>query len=325
MVGTGSIGRRHIANLLKLGVNVFAYSYRNLNNADLPFGNKITLVNDWLNKLRDVDAVIIANSTELHLQVALAAAKLKKAIFIEKPLSNSLNKIKKIESLLRKNKIVLESGFNLRTHPNLIWIKKNIDKGTCGEIMYFKASVGQRLSDWRPKSDYRKSYSAFREKGGGVILDLIHELDLISWLGGKVVEVVSMTRHIPLLEIQTEAIAQILLRLDSGILAQIHLDYIRPMYSRTLEVVGNKQVLSWNYLQGKVTSEKTKYRENIAHRVSKSFNRNWMFLTHMKYFLHRIITPDTPALSSFSDGVSALRIAMACHKSFKEKRIIKLP
>ena len=97
------------------------------------------------------------------------------------------------------------------------------------------------------------------------------------------------------------------------------------MYSRTLEVVGNKQVLSWNYLKGKVTSEKTKYRENIAHRVSKSFNRNWMFLTHMKYFLHRIITPDTPALSSFSDGVSALRIAMACHKSFKEKRIIKLP
>jgi predicted dehydrogenase len=126
-----------------------------------------------------------------------------------------------------------------------------------------------------------------------------------------------------MLEIQTEAVAQINLRLDSGLLAQVHLDYIRPGYSRTLEIVGAKGVLSWDYSRGEVCLGLPDGSVRIVHKTPINFNRNSMFLVCMAHFLHRIVEVDTPALSSFQDGLSALRVALSCHQSMFERRNIR--
>ena len=176
----------------------------------------------------DLNAVVIANSTDLHTGVALEAARRKKGLLIEKPLSTSLAGCDELQALTEPHSLVVEMGFMLRFHPNLVWIKHYLESNSLGELTFIRASVGQWLPDWRPGTDHRVGYSAFRTTGGGVIFDLIHELDLVHWLAGTVVSVTAMTRHVGSLNIETEAIAQIGLRLKSATSAQIHLDYVRP-------------------------------------------------------------------------------------------------
>jgi predicted dehydrogenase len=324
VVGTGSIGRRHISNLLHLGAEVSVYSYRGKSAGNLGLDPRVTLVEHWSDGLsRDFDAVIVANSTEQHIEVALQAARMGKAMYVEKPLSVSLAGTDELSRLIDINRLVVETGFMLRAHPNLMLMKNVIEEGMLGELMHLRASVGQWLPDWRPGTDHRLGYSAFREKGGGVIFDLIHELDLVNWLGGRVIDVTAMTRQVQVLEIQTEAIAQIGLRLESGVLAQVHLDYVRPGYDRTLEVVGHKGVLLWNYSQGTVSLGLPDGSVSVVHRIPSDFERNSMFMAHMEHFLRRIAIPGIPALSSFKDGMEALRVALACHRSASERRNIR--
>lgn len=324
VVGTGSIGRRHISNLLHLGVEVAAYSYRGISLGVQSLDRCVALLEHWSNGLsEEFDAVVVANSTEQHVEVALQAARMGKAIYIEKPISVSLAETDELAHLIDTHHLVVEAGFMLRAHPNLVWMKKAIDDGVLGELMHLQASVGQWLPDWRPGTDYRLGYGAFREKGGGVIFDLIHELDIVNWLGGRVVDVAAMTRKVPLLEIQTEAVAQIGLRLDSGALAQVHLDYVRPGYGRILEVVGHRGVLSWDYSRGEVSLGLPDGSASVVHRIPSDFDRNSMFMANMEHFLRRISVPGVPALSSFQDGVGALRVALACHQSASERRNIR--
>lgn len=259
VVGTGSVGRRHIANLLNLGVQVSSYSYRGTSviGADPVTDLAAALQSDF-------DAVVVANKTDQHLDVAIRAAHAGKHLFIEKPVATCLAGCEELQNIVQQRSLVVEAGFMLRFHPNLLWIKQSLGEGILGDVMYLSASVGQWLPDWRPDSDYRTSYSAFRSSGGGVIFDLIHELDLVYWLAGEVAEVSAMTRYVKSLAIETEAIAQVGIRLKSGVLAQVHLDYVRPAYSRRLEIVGTRGVLSWDYMTNKVSLKRGKEQKNLC-------------------------------------------------------------
>jgi len=324
VVGTGSIGLRHISNLMHFGVETAAFSYRATRDSSSKVPPNVSVVTDLdLALASDFDAVVIANRTDFHMEVALHAARLKKGIFIEKPISVSLSGIETLSALVETNRLVVEAGFMLRFHPNLIWIKHYLDGGSLGELMHLRASVGQWLPEWRPGSDYRTGYGAFRKTGGGVILDLIHELDLVTWLAGPVVDVCAMTRNVQCLEIETEAIAQICLKLTDGVLAQVHLDYVRPSYGRVLEIVGTKGILSWDYMHGTVMLTPSGASTYIAHQVPQEFERNTMFCEHMAHFLRRLSHPEIGAASSLEDSVSALRIALASHQSALERRNIR--
>lgn len=321
VVGTGSIGRRHIANLSALGADVAAFSYRGTAGV-APLDN-VRMVAHLEQALDDdFDAVVVANRTDLHIGVALEAARRKKHLFIEKPLSVSLAGCDELCDLVETSQIAVEAGFMLRLHPNLRFMKRVLSDGALGELMHLRASVGQWLPDWRPGTDHRKGYGATRSTGGGVILDLIHELDLAQWLAGPVADVTAMTRHVESLKIETEAIAQIGLRMESGTLAQIHLDYVRPGYGRSLEIVGEHGVLSWDYVTGVVTRSGAHGIVTEVHRVPAEFERNSMFRDHMAHFLNRVRNPALPAASSLQESVAAMRVALACHQSAAERRCV---
>jgi predicted dehydrogenase len=322
VVGTGSIGKRHIANLLSLGANVSAFSYRAYQ--DTAYASSVRLVNSLSDAdTANFDALIIANCTHQHISTAIAAAKRNQSLYIEKPLSLSLQNVQELQYLVAQHQLVVEAGFMLRCHPNLLWIKQFLLQETLGEVFYVRASVGQWLPDWRPGTDYRQGYAGFRRTGGGVIFDLIHEIDLVQWLAGPVDEVNAMTRHVKQLAIETEAIAQIGLRLKSGVLAQIHLDYVRPSYGRSLEIVGEKGVLQWDFIAGTVEVAFDGKPSHVMHKVAPDFERNHMFLAHMNHFLSRLSTPTLPAISSLNESISALRTALACHLSATERRSIR--
>jgi len=324
VVGTGSIGRRHIANLIDLGAEVAAFSYRAADSVPLSSDMGIRLVENLQEAIQDdFDGVVVANRTDLHMDVALEAARRKKSLFIEKPLSVSLVGCDELKALTSEHLLVVEAGFMLRLHPNLVWIKHYLSDGALGELMHLRASVGQWLPSWRPGTDHRTGYGAFRKTGGGVIFDLIHELDIVLWLAGKVVDVTAMARYVESLGIETEAIAQIGLRLESGALAQVHLDYVRLGYGRTLEIVGSLGTLSWDYTLGTVSLSRSDGLWDIVHRVPPGFERNAMFRAHMAHFLKRLSVPDLLPVSSLEDATNAVKIALACHRSVKERRCIE--
>lgn len=322
VVGTGSIGKRHIANLLALGAEVSAYSYRQ--NVAPELDPRVRRVLDLAGALRsDIDGVVVANRTDQHMDVALQAARQRKHLFLEKPLAVSLDHSDELMRLVREHGLAVEAGFMLRFHPNLQWIQQYLQGGELGEVMHLRASVGQWLPDWRPGTDHRQGYGAFRATGGGVIFDLIHELDLVNWLVGPVADVNAMTRTVACLEIETEAIAQIGLRMASGVLVQVHLDYVRPGYGRDMEVVGRHGVLIWDYVKGTVWLERAGSARSVVHQVPDGFERNTMFRQHMAHFLQRIAQPALPAASPLPDAIDVLRLALASHVSSDERRNVR--
>lgn len=321
VVGTGSIGKRHIANLLELDAQVLAFSYRTEGQTLDP---RVIRVPDLAAALAsDVDAVVVANRTDQHMDVALQAARAGKHLFLEKPLAASMAGVKELVDTVQRQKLVVEAGFMLHSHPNLLWIRDFLSQGRLGEIWHMRAAVGQWLPDWRPGTDHRQGYGAFKALGGGVTFDLIHELDLVQWLLGPVADVTAMMRQAAALEIETEAVAQIGLQLASGALAQVHLDYLRPGYGREMEIVGRQGVLRWDYVQGVVTLETAGQSPRDVHRVPDGFVRNHLFLTHMRHFLQRLQSPTLPASSPLEEAVAVLQVALAAHRSAERRQHVR--
>lgn len=322
IVGSGSIGIRHARNLTKLVEDVKIFSYRFFNNIDIEKLDKVSYVKDLNQAIKSSDGIVIANRTDLHLQVAKYALINKKHIFIEKPLSHSMLGVKEIEILKNANKLVVESGFMLRFHPNLIRLKEILLNKEYGNVHYVRSSVGQFLPDWRPKTDHRKGYGAKRKWGGGVTLDLIHEIDLIRWLFGEVKLVSAMMGFTPKLEIETETISQINLKTDSDILVQLHLDYLRPSYGRYTEIVCDKGTLLWNYLTGKITLETSNSEISTLHEVENDFQRNDMYVNEIKHFLASINGHYQKKAATLDDAIKAMKICFAAHLSNKNKLFV---
>lgn len=323
VIGTGSIGKRHIDNLLTLNAQVLAFSYRGLRQAPAHWQGQVDFVDDWRAALSQVDGVVIANSTAQHLDTAQACVQAGLPVFIEKPLSHQIQGVDALLAAVAQQSLVVEAGFMMRFHPNLRWIREQIQSGALGAPVYWRACVGQWLPDWRPGTDHRQAYGAFRASGGGVIFDLIHELDMLHWMLGDVVDVSAMVAHVDSLEIETEAVAQIGLKMHNGVLAQVHLDYVRPVYGRELELVLQQGVLSWHYGQGTVTLERRGHAPEVVHQTPEGFERNTMFLQHMQHFLRRITDATLAPASSLQEAAHVLRVAIAAHQSAHERRFVK--
>lgn len=321
VVGTGSIGKRHIKNLLDLGVEVQAFSYQsNFQELD-PRVKRVLNLEKALKS--DIDAVVVANSTDQHMDIALQAARAGKHLFLEKPLAVSMVGVNELVAIVQKKDLVVEAGFMLHTHPNLRWIREQLTQGILGEVWYMRAAVGQWLPDWRPGTDYRRGYGAFKARGGGVTFDLIHELDLVQWMLGPVTDVTAMMRQASLLEIETEAIAQIGLQLSNGVLAQVHMDYLSPSYRREMEIVGSKGIMRWDYVHGVVTFEEVNRTPHEVHRIHDGFVRNDLFITHMQHFLQRLESPILPAVSPLNEAVTVLQVALAAHRSALQRQHVR--
>ena len=320
VVGTGSIGSRHIANLKRLKQYVVAYSYRNTGAKVLDC--KTPLVSDLDEALNAADVVVIANQTHKHMELALKAAQLGKHLYIEKPLSHKLQGAQQLLDIVAQKQLKVCCGFMLRHHPNLLWIKQAIADNTIGKIYAARFIVGQWLPDWRPQSDYSQSYSAFYRRGGGVVFDLIHELDIAYWLLGCVDKVQAFTAKNTALAIETESVAQISLAFESGILAQLHLDYLRPNYQRKLEIIGAKGIIYWDYAKQQVWLEQRQQQPQLVQQLDQDFDRNQMFLDAMKNFI-AAITEQKPINSPLTDAVAVLKLALSAHQSATKQKIIQ--
>lgn len=322
IVGAGSAGRRHIRNLLALGAEVSAVRERVWMSEELEREFGIWTFAS-LGEALDAGptAVVVCNRTDQHLGTSLEAARRGCHLYVEKPLAMSLEGIGELQHQVRTRGLVVEVGCMLRFHPNLVMLKRLLDDGAIGAVRFAHAFVGQHLADWRPGQDYRSSYSARRDQGGGVLLDLVHEIDYLLWCLGLPSEVFAFLEHLSNLETDAEDTAELLLRFEEGVLAHVHLDCLRPVYGRGCEIVGAAGVLSWDYTEGTVMLQRRESHEPQIFRQPAEFEHNSMFVAAMKAFLKRIECGGQPTVS-LEDGIRVLVVVAAARKSSVERRAV---
>jgi predicted dehydrogenase len=205
-------------------------------------------------KLRP-QAAILANPSSMHVEVALRLAREGIHLFIEKPLSNTRLGISELFTICRLRKICLHIGYNLRFLPTLQFFRSQLHNGKIGKILSVRCEVGQYLPTWRPQQDYQDAVSAQKKLGGGVLLELSHEIDYLRWIFGEVTEVTAVVDKLSSLEIDVEDTAMLLLKsklekLGEDIFISLNMDCIRHDVTRNCLAIGDKGTLLWDGVSG---------------------------------------------------------------------------
>ena len=325
VIGCGSIGSRHIANLRRLGADdIIACDTEpeRRSQAEVRFG-VLTAENLEAAWRYQPDVCLITTPTASHLSLALEAAEHGCHLFIEKPLAHAWQGVDRLVDLVEHGRLVTLVGCNLRFHPGLRAVKNLLAENAVGRVIAVRAEVGQYLPDWHPEEDYRKNYSARRALGGGIVLDAIHEIDYVRWLLGEVRSAVCFADKLSALEIDTEDTAAILLRFANGSIGEVHLDYVQRVYSRNCQIIGENGTIRWDYYAGEVRwwSPHTKQWNVVVDFAGRDSNQ--MYLDELAHFLRCLEGEDKPE-SSVIDGAQVLKIALAAKTSAREQRCVNL-
>ncbi len=324
IAGLGSIGRRHLRNLVALGCkDLVAYRtfQSTLEENDLPVITIETELNAAL--AHAPQAVIIANPTALHMDIAIPAAAAGCHILLEKPIASDLTRIDELKKALKTSGGKLLVGFQYRFHPGLQKAYELVRDGALGRIVSAHVEWGEYLPEMHPWEDYRKSYSARQDLGGGVVLTLCHPFDYMRWMFGEVAELSAVTIHSGGLEVDVEDVADINLHFTGGVLGSVHLDFYRQPAEHRLEIVGSEGTLEWRNLTGATRLYRKKSDAWESFLPKKGFERNDLFLAEMKHFMNIVEGKAEPACT-LEDGIQALKIALAVLDSSKTKRTVKL-
>lgn len=321
IAGLGSIGRRHLKNLLSLGQRDILLFRSKLSTLPKDELEDIPVEVDIQRALAaKPDAVIISNPTALHLDIAIPAAHAGCSLFLEKPLSNNLERIPELEKAIESGGGKVFMGFQYRFHPGLQTIKKLLEKKEIGRVMYSRCQWGEYLPGWHPWEDYRKGYSARSDLGGGVVLSLCHPIDYLHWLLGEVAQVYAFTGKLSSLEIEVEDTAEIMLRFFSGALGSLHLDYIQQPSQHFLEITGMDGLIKWNNADGAVQLFRNSTHQWEIFPLKEGFERNNLFLDEMRHFIE-IVEGNVQPLCSLQDGIFVQKIADAIYQSSLENCI----
>lgn len=198
--------------------------------------------------MRDPTIAIICTPTARHVPDALAAASRGFHVLVEKPLGDSLDGTRKLVETLAANGRIGGVAYCLRFHPVIRELRERLERTPLGAPLYAAVWCGSDLASWRPGRPVRDTYSAHEDLGGGVVLDLSHELDYLTLLLGPAVSLRAQIERRGSLEIETEDTADIVLDLASGARATCHLDYLARPPVRGGILIGSEGALRWDLL-----------------------------------------------------------------------------
>jgi len=327
VLGAGSIGRRHLRNSRALGHQIVAVfdpdSGRRAEAGALADAGALVTDDATAALAVAADAVLVCSPTHRHVEQARAAVDRGLHVLVEKPLSHALDGTADLVTAAARGRRTVLVGCNLRFLPSLALVKRLFDEGRIGAPLSARAHCGYYLPYWRPDTDYRRGYGAQRAMGGGIILDAIHELDYVRWLLGDPREVFCYADKVSDLDIDTEDTADLLLRFDYGVIANVHLDYLQPTYRRGCELVGRDGLILWDYTTQTVRVHGKDYRRHEVFEEPISTDPNDMYVEELRHFVTSI-ERGTPPMLDAAGGRRVLEIALAAKTSAAEGRPVRL-
>ena len=297
IIGLGSIAKKHITALKQIEPQVEIYAFRSNENA-ASFESVINIYS-LQNLKTEFKFCIISNPTQLHFDTIKDSLHLNIPIFIEKPSLMSLNGSEQISQLISEKNIFTYVGFNLRFHPIIQFLKETISTQDVTEANIY---CGSYLPDWRPDQDYTKVYSAHKSLGGGVHLDLIHEIDYATWLFGPPINSLSIKNKVSNLKIDSYDFAAYHLQYDNK-MVNIQLNYYRKHPRRTIELITTNGVILADLLNQKIVNEKNEVLFSSNATIIDTY------YLQMQYFINAISNKQT-SLNSFDDSLANLKICL---------------
>jgi predicted dehydrogenase len=210
-------------------------------------------------------------------------------------------------------------GMCYRFHPAIRRLREHVRAGTVGRVLGAHLWAGQYLPDWHPWADYRREYSAQRRLGGGVLLDSIHSLDTLRWALGEPVEVSAMLGKVSDLEIDTEDVAAALVRLASGAIVEVHVDYLQRHGQSRTEVIGaeGNLVLDGTGLRWRRAGDAAWTAEAIAPAP------NDMYVAELRHLVAALAAGEAPAPDG-AEGRATLALASAIRTAAEHGRRVRL-
>jgi len=305
VIGAGSIGKRHAGNLVALGALTDIYDVNEELARRVALETGCTPVTDLDRSLRENKylAAVVCTPNHLHIPVAGNVANASINLFVEKPLSHSLDGVESLIQTVKNNNLIGMAGFNLRYEPGLQFIKNLLEPD---DVAFARIEFGSYLPSWRPGSDYRKTYSANQSMGGGIILDDVHELDYACWLFGYPKQVRCSLGRFGNLEIDAEDTAEFILTYRDK-LVTIHCDYLQRKYTRTCKICcRNGDTIEWVFGESVTVHSETR---GTVFSYHDRFKTNDMYLAEMSEFLECLRQKRNPG-SDLENAARILGIAL---------------
>jgi predicted dehydrogenase len=300
VVGLGSIAKKHIEAIKKIDSGSELYALRsgttNTDFDDVPIANLFS----WDEVPDNLDFILITNPTSEHYETILKACRLCVPLFIEKPPCMTDQQMGDLLQRTELSNIQTYIAFNLRFHPILNWIKENIIGKRVIEV---QAYCGSYLPDWRKGTDYRKQYSSEGALGGGVHLDLIHELDYVRWIFGNPLNVISYKSKVSDLEINSTDCAYYHLQYENKCVSVL-LNYYRRDSKRTLEIVFDDDSWMANLLSGEVVNSHGECIFKTENKIADTYQ------AQMAYFI-TCLKQNIPLMNDLRESSGTLKICLS--------------
>lgn len=331
IVGLGAAGQRHARNLRSIlgeRVDLLACRSRRLpdfinEKMQVESGERVearlglrVFTSLQMALAEQPDAVVVSNPSSMHVEVAQAAADAGCHIFIEKPLSDKLDGVERLLATVEDKGLVCMVAYQLRFHPCIKMLRELVHGDRIGRVIGVRAVYGEYLPGWHPYEDYRRSYAARRELGGGVLLTQIHDLDYLTWIFGWPSRVFSVGGHLSSLEVDVEDTASTLLQCGYGngkFPVHLHQDFVQSPPVRSCEVMGEggKIFVDLSRCELRAIAASGKI---VAEHSESMYERNELFLEEMRHFLDCVHRGATPCVN-LRDGANSLRVALASLES----------
>jgi len=309
VVGYGSVGKRHVANLRNIeGIEEIIVCSKLKEESEE--NRRINLIfvsslNEALSRKASIDFAIVANETHKHIETALTLSERGINLFIEKPLSHNLENIDALQEIADKKKLKMFVAYNLRFLGALNYIKNQIALRTIGDLYFAKIEVGQYLPLWRTSRDYRDSYSSSSQKGGGVALDLSHEIDYMRHIFGDPIRWKVIKTRVGNLEIDVDDVFEGIY-LYENFLCNVHMDYLQQNAKRDIRIVGSDGIMTCDFIKKCINVETVDGKEMFINDA-KLFDINSTYIEELHHFINSL-KQTNEAKTTLAEGIRALQL-----------------
>ncbi|WP_168416796.1 Gfo/Idh/MocA family protein [Acinetobacter indicus] len=288
VIGLGNIATRHRRNLKMLfpeaQLVVMSASGR-IPKEPVTDSDHIAESIDEIIQLQ-VQFAIIASPAPFHAQHAIPLIKAGIPVLIEKPVSVTQTDAQALIDAEAKYKTPVAVGYCLRYLPSAQQVRQMIQEGVIGNLYNAFIEIGQYLPDWRPTKDYRETVSAKTELGGGVLLELSHELDYAQWILGSLTPKYAVLRASEELGLEVEDNADLLMTTVKGAVVNIHLDFLQRKAHRKCRFIGSEGCIEWDLIRNEVLLIKAKEQQEIY--SAPDWDKNQMYLEMVTDFVKKI-------------------------------------
>lgn len=288
VIGLGNIATRHRRNLKMLfpeaKLIVMSASGR-IPKEPVSDSDHIAESIDEIIQLQ-VQFAIIASPAPFHAQHAIPLIKAGIPVLIEKPVSVTQTDAQALIDAEAQYKTPVSVGYCLRYLPSAQQVRQMIQEGVIGNLYNAFIEIGQYLPDWRPTKDYRETVSAKTELGGGVLLELSHELDYAQWILGSLTPKYVVLRASEELGLEVEDNADLLMTTAKGAVVNIHLDFLQRKAHRKCRFIGSEGCIEWDLIRNEVVLIKAKEQQEIY--SAPEWDKNQMYLEMVTDFIKKI-------------------------------------